>query len=339
MKVKNLSRALFSLLWLSLIIGSITPAAVSITQQVNEATATFEPFIRMDRDSIGAWKRELDNVRFIKKGLYKFNKTNAKYGIDDILLREDGLESLCISGSAQFSLPQFCKLADELRNIADGKEIYIIDLRRESHVLLGAVPASWYESHNWGNLELSLDEIYNDEMKRFVPLIGKTVKLYARENDNKVDETDFYVRGFLTEKELVESFGLHYYRIPIQDHTWPTPEQIDEFIGFVKGIDMNKTWLHFHCQAGKGRTGIFMTLYDKMKNPNVPAIDVIVRQTKLGGSYPLYTENSDNYKAPYYEEKARLVLLFCQYVEENYMSNYEVSWSEWLANAENIKQK
>lgn len=330
MKIKNFSRTLSLLLWLLLFIGVIASAAVPRTQQTTE---TFEPFIRMDRDSVGAWEKELDNVRFIKKGLYKLKKTNAKYEINDIIPREDGLESLCISGSAQFSLPQFCKLAEELRNTADGKEIYIIDLRRESHVLLGAIPVSWYESHNWGNLGLALDEIYDDELKRFVPLIGKTVKLYAREDDSKVDETAFYVRGFLTEKELVESLGFHYYRIPIQDHTWPKPEQIDEFVEFVKGIDMNKTWLHFHCQAGKGRTGLFMTIYDKMKNPKVPAIDVIVRQAKLGGSYPLYTEDSDNYKVPYYSEKAILMPLFCQYVEENYMSNYEISWSEWLVAA------
>lgn len=74
-----------------------------------------------------------------------------------------------------------------------------------------------------------------------------------------------------------------------------------------------------------------MTIYDKMKNPQVPMMDVVVRQTKLGGSYPLYTEDSENYKVPYYAEKAKMVPLFCRYVEENYESDYEVKWSEWLA--------
>ena len=43
---------------------------------------------------------------------------------------------------------------------------------------------------------------------------------------------------------------------------------------------------------------------------------------------------SDNYKVPYYAEKAKMVPLFCQYVEENYESDYEVKWSEWLATYE-----
>ena len=43
---------------------------------------------------------------------------------------------------------------------------------------------------------------------------------------------------------------------------------------------------------------------------------------------------SDNYKVPYYAEKAKMIPLFCQYVEENYESDYEVKWSEWLATYE-----
>ena len=40
--------------------------------------AEFEPFIRIDRDDPNAWKEDLDNVRFEKKGLYKFGETKAK---------------------------------------------------------------------------------------------------------------------------------------------------------------------------------------------------------------------------------------------------------------------
>jgi hypothetical protein len=46
-----------------------------------------------------------------------------------------------------------------------------------------------------------------------------------------------------------------------------------------------------------------MTLYDMMINPDVPMEDIVVRQTLLGGSYPLYTGDSDSYKAPYYEKR------------------------------------
>ena len=72
---------------------------------VAEQDAAFKPFRRMDRDKPDAWKSELENVRFEKEGLYQFKKVSKKYGIDDLVPNEEGLADLCISASAQFSLP------------------------------------------------------------------------------------------------------------------------------------------------------------------------------------------------------------------------------------------
>ncbi len=41
-----------------------------------------------------------------------------------------------------------------------------------------------------------------------------------------------------------------------------------------------------------------MMLYDMMRNPDVAMEDILIRQTMLGGNYPLYTEESDSYKVP-----------------------------------------
>ena len=284
-----------------------------IVHAAAEQDDSFEPFIRMDSTKV--WKRKPTNVRYEKEGLYTFGKARSKYGIDDIIPSEEGMEDLCISGSAQYSMPQFLGLAEELRKAANGKEIWIIDLRRESHGFLGAIAVSWYEWHNWANPDLTTEEIEEDELARFGGLIGKTVPVYGLAGENKNKETKVTVKGFMTEKELAECAGFHYLRIPILDHTWPKPEQIDQFIDFVKSIDMEKVWLHFHCQAGMGRTGIMMSLYDKMKNPEVPMMDILVRQTRLGGSYPLYTGGEGSYKAPLYAEKARMMPLLFQYVE------------------------
>ena len=74
----------------------------------------------------------------------------------------------------------------------------------------------------------------------------------------------------MTEKELVESEGFEYIRLPMRDHSWPTAESIDTFVSFVKSIDPDQSWLHFHCMGGRGRTGVMMMLYDMMMNPDVP---------------------------------------------------------------------
>lgn len=50
---------------------------------------------------------------------------------------------------------------------------------------------------------------------------------------------------------------------------------------------MDDTWFHFHCGGGKGRTGTFMMLYDRMKNPEVSDKDIMYRHAQMGASYPL----------------------------------------------------
>ena len=296
-----------------------------------EATDDFEPFIRIDRDDPDAWQRELENTRFITKGAYELGEADPKYGIDPTFVPStEGMDALDISGSAQFGVQQFHDLADTLRGYADGKDIYVIDCRRESHALLNERPFSWYGLHNWSNEDLSVDEVEAAEREFFGDMVGTTIQAFTKEDDNRGQMAEYDVQSFMTERELVESEGIHYVRIPVRDHSWPAPEEVDAFVDLVKGIDMDNTWLHFHCHAGKGRTTALMVAYDIMKNPTVPLEDICVRHAMLGGIYSLYTSPDAGYKVPLYEEKAQMTRLFYDYVNENRDDGYATSWSEWL---------
>ena len=134
-----------------------------------------------------------------------------------------------------------------------------------------------------------------------------------------------------TEKELVEAAGLRYKRITATDHIWPSPAAVDEFVQFYKSLPED-IWLHFHCQAGEGRTTEFLAMYDILKNPAVPLQDILYRQCLLGGSYVAHVEpeGSTYWKVPYYVEKAKHIALFYRYVQENEGAGFAVSWSAWL---------
>jgi hypothetical protein len=199
----------------------------------------------------------------------------------------------------------------------------------------GGIPLSWYGSHNWENEGMTLREIEADESERFGAMIDSTVKANARKGDTPIEPPmDISVQSVLTERELVESEGFEYVRLPIRDHSWPTAETIDTFIPFVKRVDPDRVWLHLHCMAGRGRTGIMMMLYDKMMNPDVPMQDIAVRQAMLGSNYALYMEDSKSFKAPLYEEKARMTPLFYEYVQQCHEDNFEAPWSAWLKERE-----
>jgi len=291
-----------------------------------------EGFFRMDRDSRDAWKGQIANLRLLTKGHYKFGKAKPRYRIDaGYTPSTEGLDELNISGSAQFSEPQLHQLATTLRKLAKGKRVYVIDLRQESHVFLNGNPISWYAEHNWANAGLSLAQVQRDEAERFGALVGKTIHAYGVAHDEKKGHTTFKVRSCVTEQTAVEDAGFVYVRFPAPDLRWPPAELIDAFIEFVKGIDMEKSWLHFHCHAGTGRTGIFLMLYDKMKNPTVSMEDIAIRHTLTGSEYPLHHSSSNSFHGKLNAEKSRMMPLLFRYVDENRESGYAVSWSDWLA--------
>lgn len=306
-----------------------TPAAQSYYEENLEAFESYEGFLRLDRDTVEAASGPLGNLRYIAEGEYVLGEAEAKYDLDPAYeVSTEGLDTLHISASEQFSESQFYALADDLRRLADGRQIVVVDLRAESHAFLNGIPVSWQEKNNWGNMFLSAEEIEADEAERFEPLLGQTVEVIGLPAGSAGEPAEITVEAVTSERELVESEGFTYLRLPCTDHTMPTPAVIDAFIEFVKGTDMDNTWFHFHCVGGKGRTGTFMMLYDKMKNSGVSDKDIMYRHARMGASYPIYTGSGSN--AAMYAEKADLTPLLYQYVEENAADGYAVSWSDWL---------
>lgn len=305
------------------------PAAQTYFEENRDSFENYEGFLRIDGDTIEAASDPLMNARFITEGEYTLGEAQAKYALDpDYEVSTEGLDTLNISASAQFSESQFRTLADDLRRLADGKQIVIVDLRAESHCFLNGIPISWQEMNNWGNMFLTLEEIEEEEAERFGPLLGQTVQVSAMVAGGSGEPSEITVESVMSEKELVESEGFTYLRLDCTDHTFPTPSEIDAFIDFVNSIDMDNTWFHFHCGGGKGRTGTFMMLYDKMKNPQVSDKDIMYRHAQMGASYPIYTGSGSN--AAMYAEKAEMTPLLYQYVEENAAGGYPVSWTQWL---------
>lgn len=243
----------------------------------------------------------------------------------------EGLDRLHASGSGEFSASGLRALLEVLA-LKTREPICIVDLREESHGFFNGTAVSWYGERDWGNVGLTHEEALADEEARIHGAAGQmTAVAHLGGEKNPLDEHEIFVEEAQTEAELVEAAGLRYKRITATDHIWPAPAAVDDFVRFYKSLPEN-VWLHFHCQAGEGRTTEFLAMYDILRNPDVPLKDILYRQCLLGGSYVAHVEpaGSTYWKVPYYLEKARHIARFQQYVRENKEADFAVSWSDWL---------
>ena len=241
-----------------------------------------------------------------------------------------GLDGLRISGSSQFSEKQLTEVIRQLRPLTQGP-VYIVDLRQESHGFVNGLPVSWYGERNWANRGETHRAVLADERQRLDALRGKVVTITRLGKKEK--DRSFSVRAdtVLTEQELTARQGLLYARFTNTDHVWPAAEELDSFLRFVRSLPAD-AWLHFHCEAGEGRTTAYMTMYDMLRNPDVPYKDIVYRQCLIGGVYtPYLGKGKKSWRRPYYAEKKKMLRLFYQYVQENRDTGYAVSWSAWLA--------
>ena len=104
-----------------------TTAAAKPAEQTEEVSA-YEPFFRIDRDDPDAWQEDLDNVRFLTEGQYELEEFDEQeYAPEGSPPSVEGLDTLNISGSAEFSEGQFRELAEKLRELADGKQLCVYD--------------------------------------------------------------------------------------------------------------------------------------------------------------------------------------------------------------------
>lgn len=320
-------------MWMSLCAAALLVLGAMLGMAGRASAAEAPPRVR---NAGYIWRIDADDVQGLPRNFRtmedEFHAPYKKDMDDSYVPTREGLERLHASGSGEFSASGLQSLLEALAEKTQ-MPICIVDLREESHGFFDGIAVSWYGEHDWGNVGLTQEEALADEAERVHGAAGQmTAVAHLGGEKNPLDEHEIFVEEAQTEKELVEAAGLRYKRIAATDHIWPAPAAVDEFVQFYKSLPED-VWLHFHCQAGEGRTTEFLAMYDILKNPAVPLQDILYRQCLLGGSYVAHVEpeGSTYWKVPYYAEKAKHIALFCRYVQENEGAGFAVSWSDWLA--------
>ena len=224
-----------------------------------------------------------------------------------------GLDTLRVSGSAQPSPAGLALVRDEILDKAPGSEIWIVDLRQETHFFADDVVMTVTGFDNTANYGKSTEEV--------LALEEELIRTQA--------DGELAGKNLFTEQQAAEALGMHYVRFAITDHYFPEPAMVDEILRFYYSLPEN-AWVHFHCRAGKGRTTSLCLMFDILRNPDLDYETLALRQYLLGGKNML-DEVSVHSLDGILMKQSKMLPLFYQYVNTERFSDSPLSWSEWLS--------
>jgi inositol hexakisphosphate len=247
-----------------------------------------------------------------------------------------GLADLRASGSGEFTADGFKLVLARTRG-----PVTVFDLRQETHIFVNGLPISWFATNDWANVGRSQNAIEADEAARvrslkpgskIVVSPGAAVKKPGTTSNAPLNVT---VEHASTERDIVEANRAAYVRLTVTDHCRPLDEEVDRFILAVRALP-SKSWAHFHCEAGRGRTTTFMALYDILRNATRVSLEDIARRQKLlGYDYDvLRPAEPGDWKAPYTNDRIAFVRAFYNYARANSGGRPQL-WSEWIKSGAN----
>lgn len=223
------------------------------------------------------------------------------------------IESLNISGSAQFEPSQIENLKKKI-NVLD---TYIVDLRQESHGFITAKDAvSFYSTERLLNNGFNSEETLASEKEKFGAIKPGDVENIF--NKRGAFRETINVEKSQIELDLVKNSGLNYVLFATRDGHIPTPSMVDTFVSFIVKTPPT-THLHFHCDHGEGRTTMFMSMFQMMKESTTKSLEEILNEQLAAGGIVL-TNNTT---------RANFLQDFYAYTKENKATNFKTKFSVW----------
>lgn len=233
-----------------------------------------------------------------------------------------------MSGSSQFGLHQLKRLP---RNLP----LIVVDLRMEAHGFIDDLPVSFFCPKNWDRLDVPPRELAGQEQRDLKRLKKRGwVKAYRKLPNSETIGRPRIIRfkRVRTQAEALAHHGIRYERIPIPDHRRPRDEQITQLITLFEAMAAEPHWMHFHCQAGKGRTTTAMIMWDMFQNAGRLALEDILHRNYIYSKIHLDDLRSieDSYRRPFVEERTLFLRAFYQYCRHRSRTT-RGNWTSFLA--------
>jgi hypothetical protein len=187
--------------------------------------------------------------------------------------REGTTIGLRASGSHQLNLQDLQKRLTMLAgNVKPGGQLYLVDLRQESHAFFNGRAVSWYADKDWANVGQSPEWIQHDEenqIKRLNEWPGANrAKIFCLQKTPgdlvlPTGYSEVAVTSAMLEADVARQMqpAVGYHRFHATDHCKPDADAKDGFLAFCS-LTKQADWVHFHCHGGDGRTTTFLAMYD-----------------------------------------------------------------------------
>lgn len=213
------------------------------------------------------------------------------------------------------------------------KHIIDFDLRQESHGYLNGQGITLATQNDWVNLGKSHVQVLQAEQNWLTHLAEQKmidVITYPQFKAHHFSVgKNIFVNAVVNEQDVAQANGFIYERLTIADHMPPSDAEVDRFINTVRHLPP-KTWLHFHCHGGDGRTTLFMAMYDMLHNANKLSFNqIITRQAAVAPYYNLAQIHRKHAEfAGIYKKRLKFLHSFYRYAQD-YLRGDKRTWSEW----------
>lgn len=256
--------------------------------------------------------------------------------LTNVTVKQFRITDLKASASGQFSAVELNKIFSLIP--APKQNVWIIDLRQESHGFINGTPVTTYVNQNRLNANKSSAQIMQEEQSLLTGIAKQpNVKLYTLKklSGGEVsvgEEVTIVPHKVQSEQQLVTSMHAKYYRLYVLDHHRPEDHEVDSFVNFIKHTVKPDDWLHFHCRGGKGRSSTFIAMYDMLRNAQTDSfISIMQRQADNGNKQLDQFSDAPEKQWKLAPAKDRYEFLQKFYVYVADPDGYVVrDWSSWL---------
>lgn len=233
------------------------------------------------------------------------------------------------SASGQYASQNLPKLVQLIDEVYQGKMVYFVDTRQDTHFELNYIPVSLKRIVlNDDNTDMKSEDVIKKEKEIAEFFVNKEVKFVPKESHGAPRE-EKVIHGAII-KDYIENpkwNNRHVFtRFALNENGPLTDVQVDEFLALLDKIKLESAWLHTNSIVGGGAALLFIVMKHILQNASVETLDTIVSIKEFSKYFAVPKEDDENRLSKI--ERTDFIKEFYTFAKTR--ENHQ-KWSDWKA--------